>query len=289
MSQKTKPSAKPSAKPSSKPSAKRAIVSLVPSLTETVGETALRDSLNGVTQFCSHPKGLHRTAAVIGGTKDPDLEAIAALKPSHVLVNDEENKPEHIEWLARRFPTLVTSPTSLTDVPAMLADMAHFLASQDQQAPPQLLQWREQLSRQLEQLEQLKARQEEAAEAQRRSFLYFIWREPYMVAGPGSYISSSIELAGLRNHHRGREPRYPELAEAELAKLRNNSSVELWLSSEPYPFRNRDIERLRPIVGDDITIRKVDGRLHSWYGYSSLQLITTLLTMANPALTDSSS
>lgn len=264
---------------------KHSIVSLVPSLTETVGETALRDSLSGVTQFCTHPKGLHRKATLVGGTKDPNLEAIAALKPSHVLVNDEENKPEHIEWLQQRFPTLVTSPTSLTDVPAMLTDMADFLSCTGQSLA-QLQHWQEQLSLKLRDLEQLKARQDD--KAQSRSFLYFIWREPYMVAGPGSYISNSIELAGLRNHHRGLEPRYPELAEAELAKLRKNSSVELWLSSEPYPFRNRDIERLRPIVGDEITIRKVDGRLHSWYGYSSLALITTLLAMANPALTGGS-
>ena len=72
------------------------IVSLVPSLTDTVCALGLRDDLVGVTGFCVRPSGLQRHTTKIGGTKDPDLAEIAKLKPTHILVNTEENKPEDI-------------------------------------------------------------------------------------------------------------------------------------------------------------------------------------------------
>lgn len=248
----------------------RRIVSLVPSLTETVAEAGMTDEIVGITSFCSHPKGLHKTAAVIGGTKDPKLEEIAALNPSHILVNDEENKPEHIAWLKERFNLLTTFPKSLTDVPAMLESMATFLAASDKER--QLLStWQDQIAADLKAL----AGAETSAQ---RQFLYFIWREPYMVAGHDSYISRSIELAGLKNLlPAANTERYPAITEDELAGWAGEHGAELWLSSEPYPFRRRDIDRLRPLVGDDIPIRQVDGRLHSWYGYSSLALAKALI------------
>lgn len=55
------------------------VVSLVPSLTEAVAVTA-PGLLVGVTDWCTHPADL--TAARIGGTKNPDVAAIAALAPT---------------------------------------------------------------------------------------------------------------------------------------------------------------------------------------------------------------
>lgn len=252
----------------------RRIVSLVPSLTETIAEAGMVAELVGITSFCSQPKGLHKTAKVIGGTKDPKLEEIAALKPSHILVNDEENKPEHIAWLKQRFNLLTTFPKSLTDVPQMLERMAIFLAP-DKEPRPIFSAWQDQLAADLLNLGQTKA--QGGAE---RKFLYFIWREPYMVAGHDSYISRSIELAGLTNLlPASHTERYPALSEDQLAGWAREDSAELWLSSEPYPFRRRDIDRLRPLVGENIPIRQVDGRLHSWYGYSSLALAKALMAL----------
>ena len=57
------------------------VVSIVPSLTEAVAVTA-PDLLVGVTDWCTHPPGLPPAGelARIGGTKNPDVAAIARMR-----------------------------------------------------------------------------------------------------------------------------------------------------------------------------------------------------------------
>src|SRR6476469_3038205 len=106
------------------------IVSLVPSLSETVVTQGLREELVGCTQFCIEPPDLHRTAKVVGGTKDFDLNEIRTLNPTHILANQEENPRELIEELQKEFPLLLTFPKSPYDVPSMLRDMEKFLGTE---------------------------------------------------------------------------------------------------------------------------------------------------------------
>src|SRR5215469_14517777 len=74
------------------------IVSLVPSWTETLFAFGLQERIVGVTRFCIAPP---ETAPVskIGGTKNPNVEAIAQLAPELVIANAEENRREDIEHL----------------------------------------------------------------------------------------------------------------------------------------------------------------------------------------------
>ncbi|MEY2588091.1 MAG: hypothetical protein QOJ67_75, partial [Acidimicrobiaceae bacterium] len=61
------------------------IVSLVPSATESLlawGVTPV-----AVTRFCEQPELL-----AVGGTKDPDVAAIVALRPDLVVLCEEENR-----------------------------------------------------------------------------------------------------------------------------------------------------------------------------------------------------
>jgi hypothetical protein len=89
------------------------VVSLVPSLTEAIAATAPR-LLVGVTNWCSHPPGLR--VARVGGTKSPDVAAIAALAPDLVVANEEENRPADIAQLrALGLAVWVTRIRELTD------------------------------------------------------------------------------------------------------------------------------------------------------------------------------
>ncbi|MGV0098920.1 helical backbone metal receptor, partial [Streptomyces californicus] len=72
------------------------VVSLVPSLTEAVAVSA-PGLLAGATDWCTHPAGL--AAARIGGTKNPDVAAIAALAPDLVIANEEENRAPDLDAL----------------------------------------------------------------------------------------------------------------------------------------------------------------------------------------------
>ena len=77
----------------------RRVVSLVPSLTESVAVTA-PGLLVGATDWCSHPAGLD--VARVRGTKNPDVEAVVALRPDLVLANAEENREVDLAGAARR-------------------------------------------------------------------------------------------------------------------------------------------------------------------------------------------
>lgn len=222
------------------------IISLVPSLSETLVDLGLRSSLVGCTQFCVEPKDLHRTAQVIGGTKDFSLEKIRALNPTHILANQEENPKELVLELQKEFPLLLTFPKSPFDVPSMLIDIGQFLSLSFAEPAADL----ENVMRQ------------EPKPQVGETFLYFIWREPYMVVGRDTYISRFLETFGYRNAYEG-DQRYPALSEAEIALLRPQTVL---FSTEPYPFRKRDAKRLREAWPDCPEIFKIDGRLMSWYG-----------------------
>lgn len=234
------------------------IVSLVPSLSETLFELGLRDELVGCTQFCVSPPHLHRLVTIVGGTKDFSLAAIEALNPTHILVNREENPRDPVEELAKKYKVLVTFPRGPEDVPSMLRDMGEFLAAQDSTEP-----W----ARSIE-----KALKEPLSGTKRGRFAYFIWKNPYMLAGPDTYISRLLQWAGWDNAYQGAE-RYPSLELGALAALDPDL---LLLSSEPYPFRQRDAEKLRAEWPDSPSILKVDGRLLSWYGTSTLEALRFL-------------
>ena len=72
-----------------------AVVSLVPSLTETL--ISLGITPIGCTRFCEQPTIVH-----VGGTKDPDIDAIVAMRPDVVVMDREENRRDDADALAAR-------------------------------------------------------------------------------------------------------------------------------------------------------------------------------------------
>src|SRR5688572_15715387 len=99
----------------------RRIVSLVPSLTELVFWLGAGDRLVGRTRFCEEPAGEVGRVATVGGTKNPRVERIVALRPDLVLANKEENRREDVEALRQAgLDVLVTDPNSVLEALAMV-------------------------------------------------------------------------------------------------------------------------------------------------------------------------
>src|SRR5690606_4519286 len=65
----------------------RRVVSLVPSVTESLFGVGVGDRVVGRTSFCVSPAPEVNAIEVVGGTKNPKLEKIIALKPDLVLAN----------------------------------------------------------------------------------------------------------------------------------------------------------------------------------------------------------
>lgn len=232
------------------------IVSLVPSLSETVCDLGLRAALVGCTNFCIAPRDLHRSATRIGGTKDPNLTLIRSLHPTHILANQEENPREPVLELAQDLPVLVTFPKGPQDVPAMLRALGGFLGTDAAEA------W----AADIENLLQKKSR------AQPLRFLYLIWQNPYMAAGADTYISRTLETLGWVNVC-SEGVRYPEIPIEGFAGL---GADIILLSSEPYPFRRRDAEKLKALWPSAPRLARVDGQLLSWFGTRTREALRLL-------------
>jgi len=222
------------------------IVSLVPSTTETLFALGAGGRVRGVTRFCVHPKEARELARVVGGTKNPSLETILALEPDLVVANQEENRKEDVERLRDRVPVQLFFPMSVGDAVADIRSLGRLLGD-----PEAALPLADEIERELASLR--------AAEWRPVRYLYFIWRRPYMVAGPETFIEALLAECGLVNAAPRDRGRYPELGADEIPRCRADV---LLLSSEPFPFE----EKHRAELGTDSEVHLVDGELLSWHG-----------------------
>lgn len=100
------------------------IVSLVPSLTEMLVDLGLRDVIVGVTKFCVHPAYLRKEVEVVGGTKNPSIDKILRLAPTHIIANKEENRRADIKYLLKYTNVYVSDIKSMDDVFELLRTYA---------------------------------------------------------------------------------------------------------------------------------------------------------------------
>lgn len=241
-------------------SSKPRIISLVPSLTEALCHFGLMDCIVGCTSFCVEPKSLRNRVPSVGGTKDARIEDIKALKPTHIIVNLEENTESIIAELKKMqtmneclvIETFIKTPEDNFTLVESLGKTFSFSEQAQSWIQAQKIEL-ENLRNNLQRLNSFR-------------FAYFIWMNPWMVAGDKTYISSVLELIGGINAISTGEllsERYPAIdAQDERLGL---ADVMLF-SSEPFPFKNRHIDEfrqqskiLRPMI-------KVDGQALSWYG-----------------------
>jgi ABC-type Fe3+-hydroxamate transport system substrate-binding protein len=220
------------------------VVSCVPSLSELAEELS-PGCLAGRTRYCIAPSSISKVSK-IGGTKDLDVASIIRINPDLVLSVKEENEKCQIEELnAAGIPVEVFDIRTLKDAIAMVIrcgsllgneEMAGLLASEMQQLADQ-------------------------PKLQRGTVLYFIWKNPWMVAGRETFIGNLLELCGYENLA-AEGTRYPQLQDEELLKLNPGT---IFLSSEPYPFR----EKHRKVFLNNFPnspVYCVDGSIFSWYG-----------------------
>ncbi|MER6478189.1 helical backbone metal receptor [Streptomyces filamentosus] len=221
------------------------VVSLVPSLTEAVAVTA-PGLLVGATDWCSHPAGLD--VARIGGTKNPDVPAVLALRPDLVLANEEENRAPDLDVLrAGGAEVLVTEVRTLDQGLAALGDVLAACGA------PRRPSW-------LAEAEEAWAAAEPVAEEEVTAVVP-IWRRPWMVLGRDTFAGDLLARLGVRNLYADHPERYPKVPAGELAAARPRLVV---LPDEPYRFTADDGPEAFPGAAAAL----VDGRMLTWYGPS---------------------
>ena len=97
------------------------IISLVPSLTDLLFSFGLKQSIIGVTKYCTFPQHARdEPRQIIGGTKNPDIENIIKLKPDLVLMNQEENQKKHYDLLVNYgIPVFLSFPRTIFEAKSL--------------------------------------------------------------------------------------------------------------------------------------------------------------------------
>ncbi|MEO0404629.1 MAG: helical backbone metal receptor, partial [Bacteroidota bacterium] len=223
------------------------IISLVPSHTELMFDLGLDDEMIGRTKFCIHPHNPPGTT-VIGGTKSPKIDLIKELRPDLVIANKEENKKEDIEEIAAFVQVYVSDVDSLESSHSMIRDMGKINLCET--VSEKII---------LEQAEILN-KPSNSSLSLSPSALYFIWKDPWMVAGKDTYIHEMLQYFGLNNACD--QERYPSI---EWSYLKPNEVGVMLFSSEPFPFKDKHLEEI-PEPFKTVPKLLVDGEIFSWYG-----------------------
>lgn len=227
----------------------RRIVSLVPSQTELLFDLGLGSEVVGITKFCIHPHDKFKSTPKVGGTKALHLDRIRELQPDLILGNKEENQQEQIETLMREFPVWMSDIHTLEDAYGMIGAVGAMTGKAGEAASIA-----DGIRADFGKLTGA------AVGAPRKRVLYLIWKDPYMAVGAGTFIHDVLERGGWANAVPG--GRYPELT---AAAIREISPDVIFLSSEPYPFKERHVEEFRWLCPGS-AVMPVDGELFSWYG-----------------------
>jgi ABC-type Fe3+-hydroxamate transport system substrate-binding protein len=232
------------------------IACLVPSLTELLFALGLGDAVVARTGFCVHPRAEVKRVRKVGGTKDPDLDLLRALVPTHVVVNIDENRRETVDAMRAFIPhVIVTHPLDPTDNPRLYR---LFGAIFGRPAAADAL-----ISRFDAALDALDA---SAARLPRERVLYLIWRKPWMTVARDTYVSATLARAGWDTLPEASDRRYPALADDDPSW---NASERILLSTEPFAFRARDADALGARYAKPAQL--IDGEWTSWYGPRAIE------------------
>ena len=216
------------------------IVSLVPSSTETL--LALGAEVIACTRFCGQPDLRH-----VGGTKNPDLDAIVALRPDVVVMDREENRIEdHDALVEAGVRVFVSDVRTVDDAIALVGDLTELThAPDDTYTTCQAHRARRSLTG-----------------LERRTAFVPIWRRPWMSIAGGTYGASLLGLLGIDVVTADLADPYPTVELEDIAALRPDLVL---VPSEPYAFTQQHLDELAVAIPSARVVR-IDGQDLFWWG-----------------------
>jgi iron complex transport system substrate-binding protein len=160
------------------------IVSLLPSLTETVCALGQCARLVGVDRYSNYPERV-RSLPQVGGGLDPNLEAIAALKPDLVLMATSTPAGERLQSLGIK--VLALEPKSHADVHRVLVAIGQLLDVPDAQRVWRAID------------DQMSAAAQSVPAGARKMRVYFEVNSAPYAAGEASFIGETLTRLGVGN------------------------------------------------------------------------------------------
>jgi ABC-type Fe3+-hydroxamate transport system substrate-binding protein len=234
------------------------VVSLCPSITETIVAIGGRQSLVGVTRYCTRPSGMLWGLPRVGGTKSPEISRILDLAPDLVFANAEENRREDVDALRRAGIAVdVTLPKTVAEVPAAIRNWGRCLGTESEA---------EALA---ERIESAWHALEKRRPPTRFRYAYWIWKDPWMTISDDTYVADLLRLVGGENVYGREKIRYPTTHPPEA--LAREPEVHLF-ASEPYPFSEEKHGALvEKLFGTHTRRLFVEGDDFCWHGVRTLE------------------
>jgi ABC-type Fe3+-hydroxamate transport system substrate-binding protein len=254
----------------------RRVVSLVPSDTHSVIALGARDRLVGRTTYCESPEA--EDVAVVGGTKDVDVDAVRALAPDLVIANQEENTRAVLEALAPSVPVLVSLPRRVEDGIAHLARLARIFGLAEREPARSLVRRGYALR---------------GAHAGGTTAFVPIWMDPLMTINADTFGSDVLAHVGIANAFgdrlrlyplaadlgktaprdaAGRDVRYPRVT---FDEVRARKPALVILPDEPHAFSAADEAVIAEALPASRIVR-VSGKDVFWYGAWTIEAIDRL-------------
>ncbi len=244
----------------------------MPSITETLFDFGCAERLIARTDYCIRPAEAGRIPSV-GGTKNPDLDAIRSLQPDLVFANQEENRKADVEALdASGVRVFLVFPRSVAQAIEDLDKIATLLHASP--AARDIVLTIKKMAR------NLRSRVRPCVPV-----FVPIWRDPWMTFNAETFAHDLLRTLGGFNVFAdrdrryplaadlaraaaqpapGRDTRYPRVSLAEAAARRPQLA---WLPDEPYAFQRADADEVAQALdlpGD--RVRLIDGSLLFWHG-----------------------
>ena len=239
------------------------IVSLVPSQTELLVDLGLEDAIVGITKFCVHPAHLKNEKIIVGGTKQVHFDKIKALQPDIILCNKEENAKEMIQELEKIATVHISDIYTIADALELIGLYGELFCKE------------EKANEIIKGIIEKKLEFDHFKEnIPKKTVVYFIWKQPWMIAANNNFIDELLHLNGFENYY-GRLERYPEVI---LDKLKPESAEIVLLSTEPYPFKIEHIGEVKAYF-PNAKILVVDGEMFSWSGSRLLKAFDYFKTL----------
>ncbi|HUB77223.1 MAG TPA: helical backbone metal receptor [Bryobacteraceae bacterium] len=227
------------------PAQPKRIVSTFPSATETLFALGAGDRVVGVSTYCRYPPAA-LTLPKVGSYMKPDAEKIALLRPDLVVVEKGNTALEdrlaalHIRYVDVQY-------RSLADVFTMIRDIGAAV-----RAPARAESVNNEIRSQLDSI------RGESAASPRLTVLLVVGRTPglltnLVVAGPSTYLSELLEIAGGVNAMKDIAIPYPHISLETVVRLNPDAILDMSMMGE----------------SGDPAVRE-DGLRHPWLSHREL-------------------
>jgi iron complex transport system substrate-binding protein len=180
-------------------------------VTEILYALGLQQNVIAVTTFCDYPPQIQQKPK-IGGMSNPSIESIVLLKPDLVVMTTDGN-PKAIEERLRslNIKTHVFTSRRMDELPQGIREIGAVLGARERAG---------RLASEIE-TDLLRVKNEvriTMTGVRKKTALFVVWPDPFIVAGPGTVIDDALQLLGIENAAAGAVTSYPKYSLEEVMK-----------------------------------------------------------------------